>query len=272
MTSTSSFFFRNNASNIRDIKGVISYDRGVTFTDWISVDDHQWSIMACPSTGPDARLTNNQTTLTVYKTEESGEPKLFLNEYSIPSDASLSLTKISSSSVPNVNYPQLASSGDNIGIVWEGFSNSTDIFFNASTSGTSGLDTNNIINITDKIGAQSKPDIIYYNNSYYVIYADLSSLKFVEISEALAINEIQKNEPLEVFPNPVKNLLNLKLPITGAKNIQIVIIDMNGKVVYSKIHPNNELTQIDVSTLPAGVYSVEAKGGNTTTKSIITKL
>ena len=49
-------FFRNNASNIREIKGVVSYDRGASFTDWFSVDDHGWYIAGCPSTGPDARF------------------------------------------------------------------------------------------------------------------------------------------------------------------------------------------------------------------------
>ena len=267
-------FFRNNASNIRDIKGVVSYDRGATFTNWISVDDHQWSIMSCPSTGPDARFTNNSTSLTAYKTEENGETKIFLNEYSILSDASLSTTKISSSSIPNVNYPQLASSGNNIGVVWEGFSNSTDVFFNASTSGVSGLDTNNSINITDKLGAQAKPDIIYHNNSYYLIYADMSSLEFVEVSQALSINNVEKDESLQVFPNPVGDVLSLELPTSNSKNIQIIMTDMNGKIVHNKSYTSgtqNQLIQIDVSKIPSGAYLIEARDKSTTTKSVITK-
>ena len=38
-------YFRNNDNNIRDIKGVISYDRGDVFTDFFSVDDHLWQLM-----------------------------------------------------------------------------------------------------------------------------------------------------------------------------------------------------------------------------------
>src|SRR5690606_33611640 len=49
-------FFRNNVSNTREIKSVISYDRGATFTDWISVDDHNLVLASCPSSGADARL------------------------------------------------------------------------------------------------------------------------------------------------------------------------------------------------------------------------
>jgi len=267
-------FFRNNANNIRDIKAVISYDRGATFTNWISVDDHQWQIMSCPSTGPDARLTDTQNLLSTYKTEVNGGPKVFINDYSLSTNTSLSTIELSSLICPSSNYPQIESSGNNIGIVWEGYANSTDVFFNATRNGISSLDTNNILNLTDQMGVQSKPDISYFNGSYYIVYSDLSKISLIEVSEALSIMDAPKSESLIIYPNPVKDKLSIKLSATNEEKILVTLFDMNGKIVYKNFSNSNggESFEIDISKIPAGLYSIKVSGAESSAKGAITKL
>ena len=154
-------FIRNNNSNIRDIKGVISTDRGATFTDWFSVDDHMWFLNACPSTGADARFLNDSTSVTVYKSVSSGDAALYINQYNLNADASTSLVQITSSTSSNesVNYPQLAIENGVMGVVWEALNSNfgRDVWINSSSTGVDGLNPDNAFNITDSLTTQSKP-------------------------------------------------------------------------------------------------------------------
>ena len=267
-------FFRNNENNIRDTKAVISYDRGATFTNWISVDDHQWQIMSCPSTGPDARLTSTNNLLSTYKSEVNGDSKIFINDYSLSANSSVSTVELSSLISPNSNYPQLEVSGNNIGVVWEGYANSTDVFFNATSNGISSLDTNNTLNLTNQLGVQSKPDITYFNGSYYIVYSDLSKISLIEVSEALSIIDSRNNESLIIFPNPVKDKLSIKLSANNEDKILVTLRNMNGKIVYKKYSRSSDGAsfEIDIPKIPAGIYTLDLSNAEFTLKRVITKL
>lgn len=62
------------------------------------------------------------------------------------------------------------------------------------------------------------------------------------------------NEKLEIFPNPVGD----KLTILSESNVEYVIFDAVGRTILRGLLLNNQ-TEIDVATLPSGVYLVKAK-------------
>jgi hypothetical protein len=74
-----------------------------------------------------------------------------------------------------------------------------------------------------------------------------------------------KADGLFVYPNPVSNVLNVK----GAKNADITIINIDGRVVRNV----SNVSSVDVSDLAKGIYSVKIRSGNevSTQKVVISR-
>lgn len=71
---------------------------------------------------------------------------------------------------------------------------------------------------------------------------------------ATNVNNITRNKiNAIIFPNPVKNELNIKYNFTGRCNI--VISDILGRVVYTGVL-NNNLTSINIQQLKPGLYNL----------------
>lgn len=181
--------FRNNASNIRDIKGVVSYDRGSTFTQIAVVDNHNWSIQSCPSTGPDGRISSSNKLYSVYKSVENSSGKVFLNTYDLNLDNSVSTINLSENIANGANYPQLCFKNDTVGVVFEGIGLNTDVFFIASYAAENGFNISNRINVTNVTGIQSKPDIAYSNGDFHLVYSEGNDLKYVVIGKSASLDK-----------------------------------------------------------------------------------
>ena len=91
-------------------------------------------------------------------------------------------------------------------------------------------------------------------------------------------NKLNENLRFEIYPNPVKNRLNLKFGNNSDfanLPVQISIIDIAGRIVYNNnshtISDNSDLS-LDVNFLP-GVYFITLKGSgmNYSQKFIIVK-
>lgn len=264
-------FFRNNANNIRDIKAVISTDRGVTFNNWISVDDHQWYITSCPSTGPDARITDDNRILTTYRSYENGDERVFFNEFNLDTETSILTKEISSSNSPNSNYPQIALDGDNIGLVWEAWGNSTDIQFIGSRIGVSGIDSSAAINITDTTGVQSKPDIAYDGSDFHIVYSNWGNLRYIKMSDqSTSLEDVNVKDPFYISPNPNNGLFYINFGDIGT-NAKVSVANSLGQVILSSSVTNlANKNEVDISSFPSGTYTVEIQiGVDVTSKKIV---
>jgi|GEM_PF-4150246 len=78
---------------------------------------------------------------------------------------------------------------------------------------------------------------------------------------------------LQVFPNPVKDQLDLLVNTTSANNSKIIITDLQGNVFKTSFTPltkgKNKIS-IDLSNVPAGMYTVRLiTSNNVATKKII---
>lgn len=67
----------------------------------------------------------------------------------------------------------------------------------------------------------------------------------------------QPNDVIQVYPNPSKNgFITVKHP-SVATTSQIIIVDMNGRIVITvNVNPNTDTTKVNVSSLIKGIYSV----------------
>jgi hypothetical protein len=86
-------------------------------------------------------------------------------------------------------------------------------------------------------------------------------------SSAAAVEKVQVNAPLQVYPNPVKELLNLSYYAVETDKAEIMLTNQAGAVVlhkqYNAIGGQNNVS-LNVSGLASGSYLVTVKTGQTT--------
>ena len=257
-------FSRNNDNNIREFKGVVSYDRGATFTGMIDVDMHAWNIMSCPSVGASARMYGQDEVLAAYRTEYNSESHVYLHHYDLAGDSTITEVDIQADVSNNntlINYPQMdySPSDNRLAIVWESFSSGIDVFFNATTAGPEALISSQAINLTDVTGTQSKPDIIMENGNYHVVYMDTDGfdVKYLQVFESAAGIQAQDNFEVLVYPNPASDLINFEFENESNELVTISIADLQGRVV--KTYKTSE-NQLSVNPkLSAGTYIYQVK-------------
>ena len=95
-------------------------------------------------------------------------------------------------------------------------------------------------------------------------------------SNIVVLNEnVVANGSIEVYPNPAKNILNVKFTSANNRNATILIADVSGKIVLNKtININNDegLIQLDISQFAAGAYLIKlisADGAKKTTMKFV---
>ncbi len=76
--------------------------------------------------------------------------------------------------------------------------------------------------------------------------------------ESVGIAETSGNI-VAVYPNPVSGILTIALPNNNSRQT-VTITDLSGRIVQNMETTNQQLLQVDMSYLPAGVYIVKGNG------------
>ena len=77
-------------------------------------------------------------------------------------------------------------------------------------------------------------------------------------------------EPIfEVYPNPSKNILNIDFEFINKFNIQVLVFDITGQVLFNEYLKNTSVysTKLDISNWSTGIYNCVVK----TSKSVLNK-
>jgi hypothetical protein len=91
--------------------------------------------------------------------------------------------------------------------------------------------------------------------------------------QATPVTDIRISSGLEIFPNPVQNILNLSLPeVDNDQESQVVVYDLVGKQLMQR-SVQGSYSSLDVSQLKAGSYllSVRTGGETVTERFVVTK-
>lgn len=85
--------------------------------------------------------------------------------------------------------------------------------------------------------------------------ADFSLLKAIdELVEAQSTGTFDNaSQPLSIYPNPVRDRLFLRAPVTDYEG-RATIVDVHGRVVLQQKSPGGEVLELDVAHLPPGAY------------------
>jgi hypothetical protein len=164
--------YRNNDSNIRDIWASFSSDSGTTYPVSMEVDQSNWMIMSCPSSGPSG-IINGDTLTTVWMSDATGDGSIYAGTSSM-SNQQVGLNRmVFPTPGKNQNYPVIAGRGDTLGVVWQGVNaGAWDVMFTYSLTGASGLGFT-VDTVTRSTGGnQIRPDLEYANGKFHLTYSD----------------------------------------------------------------------------------------------------
>jgi len=254
--------YRRNNNNLRDIWMSLSTDGGTTFPLAADLDNTDWLLAACPSTGPDL-LINGDTLYSVWMSQGEGAARSYINALNLNTLASGFSSVIGGNYPANTtqNYPQIAGNLDTIGVVWQqqDFSGNIESFFSWSVSGPGGLINNEIVLNSSSSGAQQNPDIAYADGKFYFAFQDNSNttvkFKTATINNTTGLNENENiSESVSVFPNPfstsVTIVINSKLQTL---NPELILFDVLGNEVFKSTIPDNRL-KISRGEMASGIY------------------
>lgn len=197
--------YRNNKSNIRDSWVGISDNNASSFMSGSALENKNWMLMSCPSSGPDGVIIGD----TLYATFMNGNGgyRNYLSKSSIVSGALGNVTNLTGpiSGLSQQNYPRIATDGKAAAIVWKqtvsGAAQLPILFTNDIANGfPASYDTVDLDNITNA-------DIAMSNGKLFVVWQDdgsgtvkYRSGTYTQVSTG--INEITENN-FSFFPNPV---------------------------------------------------------------------
>jgi len=87
---------------------------------------------------------------------------------------------------------------------------------------------------------------------------------------------IETSQAISVYPNPVKDILNVELGKSNTANMSMIVVDSYGKTVINKVIEQSNTgginhIQLSTSDLPAGVYILKLTNGSETTSTRFVK-
>jgi PKD repeat protein len=88
--------------------------------------------------------------------------------------------------------------------------------------------------------------------------------------------DLNTGASMAIYPNPVKNILNLSVSSINASNVSVTVADINGKVLkttQSTLNAGTNTINMEMGDLPSGMYfiSLQSKNGMVLTHSRFVK-
>lgn len=258
--NVSTMLYRDNNSNIRDIWTGISMDNGSSFPMGFEVDNNNWMITSCPSSGPDGVIIGD-TLYSTFMSSGSGNYRTYLSKSSISGGAANSVANLTGT-IPGLtqqNYPRIASDGSALAVVWKQNVSGAQLPILFTNEISEGLPA---VYDTVDLGDITNADVALGNGKIFVVWQDDNSgtVKYrsgTYIALGTSVSE-NKEAKFSVFPNPASDMLTI-IPLNEGK-YGLSIYNSLGQQVFSSQLTTN---QIDISGLSDGIYQIQISQLNT---------
>lgn len=248
--------YRNNNANIRDSWTGISNDNATSFTSGFALENNNWMLMSCPSSGPDGVIIGD-TLYSTFMNGGSGDYRTYLSKSSISAGAMSSVTTLTGSitGLSQQNFPRIANDGNAMAIVWKqtvsGAAQLPILFTNDIANGfPASSDTVDLDNITNA-------DVAMSNGKVYVVWQDDASgtVKYRIGTYSPIVTGINEESEynFSIYPNPATDKLNIASPHN--KILSINIFNSLGENIYSVQATSN--LQIETSNFANGLYFIQ---------------
>ena len=111
-------------------------------------------------------------------------------------------------------------------------------------------------------------DILYFSANDGTVGSELWMLEKTALSTNT--NSLKNIESVQIYPNPTSSFINIKANNNSVKRVKI--FNILGKEVFKISNKKDEITQIDISQFPSGLYMVQFETETSTiSKKIIKK-
>jgi hypothetical protein len=255
--------WRRNNNNTRDMWAGISTDNAMTFPTGLDVDNTNWMLSSCPSSGPHPYL-DTDSLFTVFMSGASGDNRVYINTKNITNSMN-GYTSMLLGSVPSAaiqNYPFTSGNKDTLATVWQqSLSGNTDVYFAWSISGSEALvNSGTVLNNTN--GLMQNPHIAYKNGIFHVVFTDATNGNVIYKRGTFlpnGVGEINYENALNVFPNPSAGNVTLDLSAFAKKDTRVRLTDITGKIVYEN-NSGGTNNLVLPHQLP-GIYFAEVTSG-----------
>lgn len=259
--STSAMIYRDNLSNIRDMWVGISSNGSNSFDNGCSVDNTNWMINTCPSSGPDGVIIGD-TLYSVFMSAGSGNTRSYLSKSSISNVGVNSVTNLTGN-IPGLsqqNYPRIDKYGKAIAIVWKqsvsGNAQVPILFTRNVDSLPFAYDTITLTNATNA-------DVAVGNGKVFVVWEDDNSgtVKYRSgtfspdtVTAPLRIATSLTAQNISAYPNPTSGKWNIT-GFSSDKPTNVTLYDAIGNTIQTYSH-NNTRSSISIgdNSLSSGCY------------------
>ena len=254
-----SVFYRDNLNNIRDIYASVSSDYGATFPQGFAVDDNQWQIFGCPSTGPDGIIIGD-TLYTVFFSKDY----CYLSKSSVSDGSLVSISIVGDSPESDTqNFPRIDNFNNEVAISWRANSQGTKIFlayFKDITNGTP------FIQDTIYASSCSSADIAIGENGLHVVVEAIGDGTVKYLSGTLTTTPILTIQPKDIiiYPNPSSDYIIVE----GYNQFDtFTIFGIEGKLNLS----GKAVERINITSLLSGSYYIELSNKGQSIKKLFVK-
>ncbi len=261
--NTCAMLYRNNNSSVRDSWTGISIDNESSFTSGFALENNNWSINYCPSSGPDGVIIGD-TLYAVFMNGASGNFRTYLSKSSISTGMVNTVSNLTGpiTGLGQQNYPRMATDGNAMAIVWRqtvsGMAQLPILFTNNIGNGfPASYDTVDLADITNA-------DVALSNGNIFVVWQDDNSgtVKYRSgtYSSTVGINEVAENN-FSVYPNPfsMETTIHTDNPF---KKATLMVYNPLGQVVKQIRDINGQTITFHRDQLPSGLYFIQLSQDN----------
>lgn len=258
--------FRNNDNNIRDFYVAISENGGISFDSLRQIDFSNYFTSQCPTSGVSSILTGNDLT-SVFMSKINNQSVIRGNTLDINNYTAGPQYDIDPDCYVGgytMNYPEIAGSGDTIGIVWQdNRSGQVKCYISSSTTGITGLSAPQLISDSSVGGSiHLNPHISFKNGIFHITWRDFNNntVRYRKASFDSSILSSENIEPnsfsFEIYPSPASNVLT----VTGSGQLtkSVLIFDMLGNRIEEKT--SSLPFKINTENYSNGIYFISIDG------------
>ena len=259
--------YRDNLSNLRDMWAGISTDNANTFSSGMPIDQNNWMIAACPSSGPDGVIIGD-TLYAAYMSSASGSSLVYSSRTSVSGMSGSIGNPITGTfgGLSTQNYPRIASDGTAMAIGWKQSVSGTDQF--------TLLFTNDIVNNfpanydTVDVNDITNVDVAISNGNIYTVWEDDGSgtIKFRSGTFNSTTGLDENHDQFTLFPNPASTNVTLNFKTSSEVN-SISVANIFGQKIFIDKTSVSENVTLNTNSWKDGVYFITIK----TTTSVSTK-
>ncbi len=257
--------YRDNLDNLRNSWAGISTDGGNSFENGIQIDQTDWTVFACPASGPDGVIIGDNL-YSVFMSSGEGDSRVYYSTSSLTELTDEPDKRVSPEfeGLSVQNYPRIASYGNAVAMVWKQVENSKATIPISFTN-----DINNgfppdydTIAYLDFYGLENA-DVAVSSNKVHVVWQDnySNAVMYREGTyvEPVLLEEITTQNEIKVFPNPAETAFNINSEI-GLATIRLY--DVQQRLVKNLDLNGNKIVNIPINKLTSGIFFIEIKDVN----------